>query len=192
MCFPWPAQDGPCQLVVKNSRVFWLTALLCLLLSRHGEERASEANCLPVAPHFLGSVLALLPTAVVLWRSCSLARSLCRTCFLLPALPLDGCPEPVCVSCIPCRPKPACWWQNFKLRAKEMSSASKDSIAAQMALDSGTGLTCCFLLCCHKATKKIFAMPPPSQRARATYRREEGLLAVGSSEVPLLGKMEQP
>lgn len=57
-----------------------------------------------------------------------------------------------------------------------MPSASKDSIAAQMALDSGTGLTCCFLLCCHKATKKIFAMTPPSQRARATYRREEGLL----------------
>lgn len=66
-----------------------------------------------------------------------LPGSLGFTSFVLSAFPLNLCVHPIWLSCVPCPSKQACGLQIFKLRAMEMSSASKESVSGQMALDSG-------------------------------------------------------
>lgn len=175
LCFPWPAQDGPCKLVVKNSRAFLLTALFWCCCHNTGKKERLKRTA-GQRPRTSWALFSHSYTPSL----CSGARA--RPLALFHLLPLPSfASQPLPGACLrvlrlPRPSKPACRWQNFKLRAKEMPAASTGSIAAQTALESGTGLTRCFLLCCHKATDKVFAAPPPSQRAGATCPREEGLL----------------
>lgn len=139
LCFPWPARDGPCKLVVKNSRAFLLTALFWCCCHNTGKTERLKRTA-GQRPRTSWALFSHSYTPSL----CSGARA--RPLALFHLLPLPSfASQPLPGACLrvlrlPCPSKPACRWQNFKLRAKEMPAASKDSIAARTALDSGTGL----------------------------------------------------